>query len=81
MEPLDPDYSPWSRRLVPCVVHGWACPNRVAPAQGASSSSIQREEEGREEDEDNGRQIPVVAGPVGSQVIRRTARISIGPRG
>jgi hypothetical protein len=55
MEPSDPDDSPWSHRVVPCAVHGWACPNRVAPAQGASSSGIQGEEEGREEDEDDDR--------------------------
>jgi hypothetical protein len=55
MEPSDPDDSQWSHRVVPCAVHGWACPNRVAPAQGASSSGIQGEEEGREEDEDDDR--------------------------
>jgi hypothetical protein len=64
-----------------CVVHGWACPNQVAPAQGASSSGIQGEEDGREEDEDDSRQISVVAGHVGPSVIHLTARISIGPRG
>jgi hypothetical protein len=81
MEPLDPNDSPWSRRLVPCAVHGWACPNRVTLAQGASSSGVQGEEEGREEDEDNDCQISVVSSLVGPPAIRQTARISIGPRG
>jgi hypothetical protein len=66
---------------VPCVVHGWACPNQVAPAQGASSSGILGEEEGREEDEDDNHQISVVVDPVGSPMIRRTTPISIDPRG
>jgi hypothetical protein len=80
MESSDPNDSPWSRRVVSCAVHGWACPNRVASAQGASSSGIQ-EEEGREEDVDDGRQISVVTSLVGPPAIRRTAWISIGPRG
>jgi hypothetical protein len=81
MEPSDPHDSPWSHRVMSCVVHGWVCPNQVAPAQGASSSGIQGEEEGREEDEDDSRQISMVAGHVGPLVIHLTARISIGPRG
>jgi hypothetical protein len=64
MEPSDPDASPWGRRVGLCAIHGWACPNRVAPAQGPSSSSIQGEKEGREEEADE-RRITVVTGPVG----------------
>jgi hypothetical protein len=52
MEPLDPNDSPWSHRVVPCAVYGWACPNWVAPAQGASSSGNEWGEEGREEETD-----------------------------
>jgi hypothetical protein len=41
IEPSDPGAFPWGRRVGPFAVHGWACPNRVAPAQGPSSSGIQ----------------------------------------
>jgi hypothetical protein len=82
MEPLDPDASPWDRRVAPCAVHDWgkvgACPNRVAPAQGPSSSSHQGE--GREEEADE-RHIKVVTDPVGAPTIHRTTHISIGLRG
>jgi hypothetical protein len=72
---------PLQLSLAPCAVHGWACPNRVALAQGASSSGIQGEEEGRVGDEDDACQISVVVDSVGSPVIRRIARITIDPRG
>jgi hypothetical protein len=32
MEPSNPNASPWGRRDRPSVIHGWGCPNRVAPA-------------------------------------------------
>jgi hypothetical protein len=80
MEPSDPDTSPWGHRVGLCAVHDWACPNRVAPAQGPSSSGIYGEEEGREEEADE-RRIMVVTGPVGAPAVRRTAHITIGPRG
>jgi hypothetical protein len=79
MEPSDPEASPWDRRVGPCVIHGWPCPNRVAPAQGPSSSSNQGEEEGREGADEC--RITVVIGPFGAPTIRRTACITIGPRG
>jgi hypothetical protein len=79
MEPSDPEASPWDRRVGPCVIHGWPCPNRVAPAQGPSSSSNQGEEEGREGADEC--RITVVTGPFGAPTIRRTACITIGPRG
>jgi hypothetical protein len=79
MEPSDPNASPWGRQVGPCAIHGWACPNRVAPAQGPSSSGHQGEEEGREEADEC--RITVVTGPVGALVTRRMARITIGPRG
>jgi hypothetical protein len=78
MEPLDPDTSPWGHRVGLCAIHGWACPNRVAPAQGLSSSGIQGE--GREEEADE-RRITVVTGPVGAPAVHRTTCITIGPRG
>jgi hypothetical protein len=81
MKPSDPDATPWGHRDRSCVVHGWGCPNQVAPAQGLSSSSHQGEEEGREEEEADERRITVVIGPVGVPTIHRTARITIGPRG
>jgi hypothetical protein len=55
MELSDLDASPWGRRGRSCAVHGWGCPNQVAPAQGPSSSSRQGEEEGREEEDDEHR--------------------------
>jgi hypothetical protein len=80
MEPSDPDTSPWGCRGRSCAIHGWGCPNRVAPVQGPLSSSRQGEEERSEEEEDECR-IIVITGPVGAPVIRCTAHISIGPRG
>jgi hypothetical protein len=80
LEPSDPDASPWGCRVGPCAIHGWACPNRVALAQGPSSSYIQGEAEGREEEADEHR-ITVVTGPVRASTVRQTARITIGPRG
>jgi hypothetical protein len=71
MEPSDPNTSPRGHRGRPCAVHGWGCPNRVAPAQGPSSSSCQGEE-GREEEENECR-ITIVTGPVGAPVICQTA--------
>jgi hypothetical protein len=41
MEPSDPDAFPWGHRVRPCAIHGWACPNRVASAQGPHHSSHQ----------------------------------------
>jgi hypothetical protein len=79
MEPSNPDTSSWGHRGRPCAVHGWGCPNRVALAQGLSSSSRQGEE-GREEEDDEHR-ITVVTGPVRALVIHRTVRISVGPCG
>jgi hypothetical protein len=64
-----------------CVIHGWDCPNRVAPVHDPSSSSHQGEEEEEEEDEDDECQISVVTGPIGAPVICRTSCVSIGPRG
>jgi hypothetical protein len=78
MEPSDPDASPWGRRVGLCAVHGWACPNRVTPAQGPSSLGNQGEE-GREEADEH--HIMVVTALVGVPTIRRTPHITIGPRG
>jgi hypothetical protein len=80
MEPSDPDASPWGRRGRPCAIHNWGCPNRVAPAQGPSSSSSQGVEERREEENDECH-ITVVTGPVGAPTIHQTTLISIGPHG
>jgi hypothetical protein len=80
MEPSNPDASPWGRRGRLCAIHGWGCPNRIAPAQGPSSSSHQGEEEEREEDDDE-RHIMVVTGPIGVPVIHWMTCISVGPRG
>jgi hypothetical protein len=78
MESSDPDDFPWSQRVVPCAIHGWACPNQVAPTQAASTSGNQGEE-GREEADE--RRITVVTSPIGVLAVHRTARITIGPRG
>jgi hypothetical protein len=77
----DPDTHQRGRQGGSRAVHGWDCPNRVAPVHDPSSSSHQGKEEGGEEDEDDSCQISVVTSPVGPPVIHRTARISIGPRG
>jgi hypothetical protein len=77
-EASDPDASPWGHQDRLCAVHGWGCPNRVALAQGPSSSS--HEEGGREEETDE-RRITVVTDLVGVPVIQRMTRITIGPRG
>jgi hypothetical protein len=80
IEPSDPDASPRDRQVGPCAIHGWPCPNRVAPAQGPSSSGNQREEERREEEADE-RRITVVTSPVGTPMICRMVRITIAQRG
>jgi hypothetical protein len=77
----DPDTHQRGRQGGSRAVHGWDCPNRVAPVHDPSSSSHQGKEEGGEEDEDDNCQISVVTSPVGPPVIHRIARISIGPRG
>jgi hypothetical protein len=79
MEPSSLDASPWGRRDRPCAVHGWGCPNRVAPAQGPSSLSHQGEEKGREEEIDE-HHITVVTGPVRAPVTRRMTSITICPQ-
>jgi hypothetical protein len=76
----DPDAHPRDHQGGPCAIHGWDCPNRVAPVHDPLSSSRQGEEEGGEEEKDK-RCISVVTGPVEAPAIRRMARISIGPRG
>jgi hypothetical protein len=76
----DPDSHPRGHRGGSCAIHGWDCPNRVAPVHDPSSSSRHREEEGRE-DEDDECHILVVTGPVGAPTIRQMTCISIGPRG
>jgi hypothetical protein len=52
----------------PCAIHGWDCPNRVAPVHDPSSSSRQGEEEGGEEEDDESC-ISVVTSPIGAPVI------------
>jgi hypothetical protein len=76
----DPDAHLRGRQGGSCVIHNWDCPNQVAPVHDPSSSSRQGEGEGGEEEYDE-HSISVVTDPVGAPVIRRTAHISIGPRG
>jgi hypothetical protein len=63
-----------------CAIHGWDCPNRVAPIHDPSSSSRWGEEEGGEEEDDKHR-ISVVMGSIGASVIHRMAHMSISPQG
>jgi hypothetical protein len=63
----DPDAHPRGRQGGPCVIHGWDCPNRVAPVHDPLSSSHQGERKGGEEDDEH--RISMVTDPNGASTI------------
>jgi hypothetical protein len=79
MELSDPDTHPRARHGGSCAVHGWDCPNWVAPVH--DRSFVIEPSGGGGEEEDNEHRISVVTGLVGAPMIYWMTHISIGPRG